>query len=219
MSLCPPLSLSAHETLAQGETCRGSERKQWASQPAQKGAHAWRHLSCTVLGCRSCPSVLTPSKDSPNAHRFFDLSKGFTVHSFWWLGFISFLSAQCASCLLHPFLVHQAGILEELCVVLASYWSTLAPGEIEVWKKKCVCVEWDLFFLITKMSGKMKFGKEMPAKATHHLNSQKGNGWGAQNNMWESIRSGKCTITVFRPDMFEKLKLTISSAILFCPVR
>lgn len=29
----------------------------------------------------------------------------------------------------------------------------------------------------------MKLGKEMPAKATHHLNSQKGNGWGAQNNM------------------------------------
>lgn len=61
----------------------------------------------------------------------------------------------------------------------------------------------------------MKLGKEMPAKATHHLNSQKGNSWRAQNNVWESIRSGKCTIAVFRPDMFEKLKLTISSAILF----
>lgn len=82
-------------------------------------------------------------------------------------------------------------------------------------ERKSVCVEWDLFFLIPKMSGKMKLGKEMPAKATHHLNSQKGNGWKAQNKMWESIRNGKCTIAVFGPDMFEKLKLTISSAILF----
>lgn len=106
-------------------------------------------------------------------------------------------------------------IRRAVCVVLASYWSTLAPGETEVWKKKCVCVEWVLFFLIPKMSGKMKLGKEMPAKATHHLNSQKGNGWRAQNNMWESIRSGKCTIAVLRPDIFEKLKLTISYAILF----
>lgn len=29
----------------------------------------------------------------------------------------------------------------------------------------------------------MKFGKETPAQATGHLDSQKGNGWRAQNNM------------------------------------
>lgn len=84
--------------------------------------------------------------------------------------------------------------------------------------KKCVCVEWGLFFLIPKMSGRMKFGKEIPAQATGHLNSQKGNGWRAQNSVWESIRWGKCTIAVLRPDVFEKLKLTISSAIIFCRV-
>lgn len=131
---------------AHGETCKGPETKQRASQ---NGVHACRDLSCTVLGCSSCPSVLTPSNESLNAHRFFDLSKGFTVRSLWWLDFISFLSAQSADCLLHPLLVHQAGILEELCVVLASYWSTLAPGEIEVWKKKCVCGV-GLIFLDTK---------------------------------------------------------------------
>lgn len=64
----------------------------------------------------------------------------------------------------------------------------------------------------------MKFGKEIPAQATGHLNSQKGNGWRAQNSVWESIRWGKSTIAVLRPDMFEKLKLTISSAIIFCQV-
>lgn len=145
------------------------------AQPAQNGARAWRDLSCTVLGCRSCPSVLMPSNNLLNAHRSFDLSKGFTVHSFWWLDFISFLSAQCAGCLLHPLLVHQAGILEELCVVLASHWSTLAPGEIEVWKKKCVCGV-GLIFLDTKNVWKNEVRQRNAWKATHHLNSQKSNG-------------------------------------------
>lgn len=159
--LCPPVSLAAHKTLAHGETCKRSERKQWACQPAHSGAHARRDLSCTVLGCRSCSSVLTPSKDSLNVHRFFDLSKGFTAHSCWWL---DFLSAQCAGCLLHPLLVHQAGILEELCVVLASYWSTLAPGEIEVSRKKCLCGV-GLIFLDTKNVWQNKFRQRNACKS------------------------------------------------------
>lgn len=129
MCLCPLLSL------AHGETCRGSERKQWARPACPKVGSCLERSLMHSSRVQSCPPVLTSSKDSLNAYRSFDLSKSFTIHLFWWLDFISFLPAQCAGCLLHPLLVHQAGILEELCVVLA----TLAPGEIEVWKKKCVC--------------------------------------------------------------------------------
>lgn len=68
------------------------------------------------------------------------------------------------------------------------------------------------------MSGRMMFGWEIPAQPTGHLNSQKGNGWRAQNNMWENIRREKCTVAVLRPDTLEKLRCTISSAILFCQV-
>lgn len=82
---------------------------------------------------------------------FFTLSNGFMVLSYWWLNFISFPSAQRASCLLHTPLVHQAGILEELCVVLASSWSMLASGDIEVWKVKSMHMcEVGLIFLDTK---------------------------------------------------------------------
>lgn len=119
----PPLALAALQTLAHGETCNGSERKQWAcllARSSPNGAHAWRNLSCTALGCRSWASVLILSKAPLIFIFFFDLSKGFMVLSCGWLDFISFLSAQCAGCLLHPPLLHQAGILEELCVVLAS---------------------------------------------------------------------------------------------------
>lgn len=84
-----------------------------------------------------CPSSV---KTSTHFHGVFHLSLGFVVLSCQWLDFISFPSAQRAGCLLHPPLLHQVGILGELCVVLASSWSTLAPGEIKVSKVKSVCV-------------------------------------------------------------------------------
>lgn len=61
----PALCLAGHKALAQGETCKGSEKKHWACQPAQSaqnGAHAWNNLSCTALGCRSRVSALILSK-------------------------------------------------------------------------------------------------------------------------------------------------------------
>lgn len=84
-----------------------------------------------------CPS---PVKSSTHFHRVFDLSLGLMVLSCQKLDFISFPSAQRAGCLLHPPLLRQVGILGELCVVLASSWSTLAPGEIKVSKVKRVCM-------------------------------------------------------------------------------
>lgn len=77
-------------------------------------------------------------------------------------------------------------------------------GAYFTWYQKCL-EEWCLA------------GKFLP-RPTGHLNSQKGNGWKAQNSIWENRRRGKYTVAVLRPDTLEKLRGTISSAILFCQV-
>lgn len=70
-------------------------------------------------------------------HSPFLLMAGFHLLPFFMVCWLSPPSPSCS------------GILEELCVVLASYWSMLAPGEIEVSEKKCVCGV-GLIFLDTK---------------------------------------------------------------------